>query len=182
MKIPRCRVWVAYIAIALVFASENKAARAQALPDTIEKIKPSIVGIGTFQETRRPPANFRGTGFVVADGLHIVTNAHVLPERVDTEKKEALSVFSGKADSVEIREATKIAEDRDHDLVILKITGRPLPAAILGESAKEKPTRSPASRSAWFSVSTRLHIERSLSDYFRDHAHCYSPVIQPAVR
>ena len=154
MKIPRCRVWVAYIAIALLLASENKAAQAQALPDTIEKIKPSIVGIGTFQKTRRPPANFRGTGFVVADGLHIVTNAHVFPERVDTEKKEALSVFSGKADSVEIREATKIAEDRDHDLVILKITGRPLPAAILGESAKEKPTRSPASRSAWFSVST----------------------------
>ena len=93
MKIPRCRVWVAYIAIALVFASENKAAQAQALPDTIEKIKPSIVGIGTFQETRRPPANFRGTGFVVADGLHIVTNAHVLPERVDTEKKKPSAYF-----------------------------------------------------------------------------------------
>ena len=64
------------------------AADGNSLPDTIEKVKPAVVAIGTFQKTRRPPSIFRGTGFVVADGLHVVTNAHVLPEKLDFEKRE----------------------------------------------------------------------------------------------
>jgi hypothetical protein len=52
------------------------------------KNKPSIVAIGTFEKTRRPPPNFRGTGFVVADGLHVIINAHVLGEKIDTEKRK----------------------------------------------------------------------------------------------
>lgn len=109
-------------------------ATAQSLPETIEKIKPAIVGIGTFQKTRRPPSIFRGTGFVIADGLHVATNAHVLPEKVDSEKREWIAVFAGKANAVDLREATKIAEDRDHDIAILKITGRPLTAMSLSDS------------------------------------------------
>ena len=111
-------------------------AQAQNLADTIEKIKPSIVAIGTFQKTRRPPSIFRGTGFIVADGLHVVTNAHVLQEKIDTEKKETLTIFSGKSDRIEIREATKLVEDLDHDLVILKISGRPLTALTIGDSSR----------------------------------------------
>src|SRR4030065_2700752 len=38
------------------------------LSRTIENIKPSVVGIGTFQKTRSPPVSFIGTGFVVGDG------------------------------------------------------------------------------------------------------------------
>ena len=71
---------------------------------------------------------------MVADGLHVITNAHVLPKKIDSEKKEIVAVFAGKANLVEIREATKVAEDRDHDLAILKIIGRPLPAMSLGDS------------------------------------------------
>ena len=123
-----------FIGIVSLSAVRALAGDAAALPDVIEKIKPAIVGVGVFQKTRRPPSIFRGTGFVVADGLHVITNAHVLPEKIDSEKKEIVAVFAGKANLVEIREATKIAEDRDHDLVILKITGRPLPAMSLGDS------------------------------------------------
>jgi serine protease Do len=123
-----------FIGIVSLSAVRALAGDAAALPDVIEKIKPAIVGVGVFQKTRRPPSIFRGTGFVVADGLHVITNAHVLPEKIDSEKKEIVAVFAGKANLIEIREATKIAEDRDHDLVILKITGRPLPAMSLGDS------------------------------------------------
>lgn len=35
------------------------------LIQTIEKIKSSVVGIGTFQKTRSPAVNYVGTGFVV---------------------------------------------------------------------------------------------------------------------
>ena len=51
----------------------------QPLVDTIARVKPSIVGVGTVQKTRRPPSILRGTGFVVADGRHVITNAHVIP-------------------------------------------------------------------------------------------------------
>lgn len=135
MKIDSARVWfgcVLSLALGLAFCE----AQAQNLPDTIEKIKPSIVAIGTFQKTRRPPSVFRGTGFVIGDGLHIATNAHVMPDKIDGEKKESLAVFSGKADRIEIREASKIAEDLDHDLVILKITGRPLNPMVIGDSSR----------------------------------------------
>jgi S1-C subfamily serine protease len=51
------------------------------------------------------------------------------------EKKSSRS-FAGKGNVIDIREATKIAEDRAHDVVILKITGQPLVAMPLGDSDK----------------------------------------------
>lgn len=136
------RSWIATLRRALlagaVLPSICSAADANSLPDTIEKIKPAVVAVGTFQKTRRPPSIFRGTGFVTADGLHVITNAHVLPDKIDAEKKEFIAVFAGNANQVEVREAAKIGEDRDHDLAVLKITGRPLPAFTL---AKAQPVR-----------------------------------------
>ena len=88
MKISHPRVWLGLGGIAGLLGLAAPSAQAQNLADTIEKIKPSIVAIGTFQKTRRPPSIFRGTGFIVADGLHVVTNAHVLQEKIDTEKKK----------------------------------------------------------------------------------------------
>lgn len=105
-----------------------------ALPNTIVKIKTGVVAIGTFQKTRRPPAIFRGTGFVVGDGLHIATNAHVVPAKLDQDKNEMIAVFSGNAKDVAVRQAIKIAEDSDHDLAILRIQGSPLAALPLGDS------------------------------------------------
>lgn len=127
-------LWPTIIAIFFLPFIYGAARATENLPDTIEKIKPSIVAIGTFQRTRRPPSIFRGTGFAIADGRHIVTNAHVLLDKLDTEKREILAVFAGKANAIEIREATKVAESRDYDIAVLKITGRPLPAMILGDS------------------------------------------------
>jgi S1-C subfamily serine protease len=89
--------WLALVLGAVLSLGLSTTAEAQNLPDTIEKIKPAIVAIGTFQRTRRPPSVFRGTGFAIHDGLHIVTNAHVHPEKVDSERKEIIAVFAGKA-------------------------------------------------------------------------------------
>lgn len=46
----------------------------------------------------------------------MVTNAHVVPEKLDIEKKEVVAVFAGKANLVKVREATKVGEDRDRRL------------------------------------------------------------------
>ena len=132
----KIRLWLVLVISNLLLVLYASTAAAENLPDTIEKIKPSVVGIGTFQRTRRPPSVFHGTGFAIADGLHVVTNAHVLPEKLDAERKEVLAVFAGKANTIEIREATKVAESRDHDIAVLKITGRPLPPMILGDSSR----------------------------------------------
>ncbi len=104
------------------------------LEETIIKIKPSIVGIGTYQKMKSPPLTLMGTGFVVSDGLHIVTNAHVIPETLNLEKMEKQVVITGHDSKPEIRDATVIAKDKDYDLALLKINGPALPALQLGSS------------------------------------------------
>lgn len=103
---------------------------------TIENIKPSIVGIGTVQKTRSPPVNFLGTGFVVDDGLHVVTNAHVVPEVLDIANNESYTVITGKGKQAEFRVAAIAAIDKEHDLALLKITGPALPSMKLGDADK----------------------------------------------
>jgi serine protease Do len=109
-------------------------AEAADLTDTIDKIKASIVAVGTVQPTRRPAAKFQATGFVVAQGRHIITNAHALPDFLDTQNKETLAIFIGQGKPIESRLATKIAIDPIHDLALLEIEGAPLPPLRLGES------------------------------------------------
>lgn len=116
------------------FVFFNSAVADNTLSQTIEKVRPSVVGIGTVMQTRSPPASFRGTGFVVGDGLHIITNAHVVSPLLDSEHKEMLAIFVGRGESAQARQATKIAVDPDHDLALLKITGEPLPALTIGNS------------------------------------------------
>lgn len=106
------------------------------LVKTIEQVKPSIVGIGTVQMTRSPPVNFLGTGFVLDDGLHVVTNAHVVPEVLDIANKESYVVITGKGKQPELRVATIVAIDKDHDLALLKISGAALPTMKLGDAEK----------------------------------------------
>ena len=106
--------------------------RAADLMQTIESVKPSIVGIGTFLQMRSPAVSFVGTGFVVGDGLSVVTNAHVIPELIDDEHMETLRILTGKGS--EYRPATLVSMDRLHDLALLRITGTPLPAMKVGDS------------------------------------------------
>ena len=106
------------------------------LPATIERVKPSIVGVGTVQKTRRPPYKIVGTGFVVADGHYVITNAHVIPEELNTAELEYLAVFAGKDKQMNIRQAIAVRVDEVHDLALLKIEGKSLPALSLGQSSR----------------------------------------------
>lgn len=60
------------------------------LPETIERIKPSVVVVGTYQQTRSPQFVMRGTGFVVGDGRQVATNAHVIQQALDEAAGERL--------------------------------------------------------------------------------------------
>jgi serine protease Do len=107
-----------------------------ALPEQIERIKPSIVAVGTYLPTRGPRFAFRGTGFVVGDGTLVATNAHVVPDTIESDKMETIAVLvdSGPAREPQVREARIAGLDREHDLALLRISGAALPALRLGES------------------------------------------------
>jgi S1-C subfamily serine protease len=105
------------------------------LPDTIARVKPSIVAVGSFQRTRSPAFRFSGTGFIVGDGTLVATNAHVVREQTDAAAMESLTVIvRPPGRDPEPRTATKIATDPERDLALLRIAGPPLPALVLREA------------------------------------------------
>lgn len=112
-------------------------ARAADAQDTIARVKLSVVGVGTYARARAPPFQFRGTGFAVADGSIVVTNAHVLPSALDEAKSESLSILIPASSSkpATVREAFRLAVDADADLALLKLSGEPLPPLKLGKSS-----------------------------------------------
>jgi serine protease Do len=100
---------------------------------TIEKVKASVVAVGTFARTRTPQFQFLGTGFAVDDGTLIVTNAHVVPALIDPAKMECLAILvaaPGKAgnEQAQVREAKQIAVDPGSDVALLRISAPALPA------------------------------------------------------
>ena len=106
------------------------------LIDVISKSKPSIVAVGSFNITDSPRFGFRGTGFVVGDGSLVITNAHVLPDTQEDEFGAGLAIrVVSDPTRLELRPATVISIDKTHDLVLLKIDGKPLPALPLADSA-----------------------------------------------
>lgn len=108
------------------------------LVKTVEHIKPAIIGIGSFQKLRSPPVNFLGTGFVIKDGLHAITNAHVISDLSGNTSKDSLIIMTGRGDKPELRNATIVALDKEHDLALLRFEGTALPAMKLGDAIKIK--------------------------------------------
>jgi S1-C subfamily serine protease len=123
------------VSAGLLLGPKTSSAATDPLTDTIARIKPSVVGVGTYQKTRNPPASFTATGFVVVDGVHVVTNAHVLPRELNIEHKETLIVLVNTAEQVDMRNAQVVAIDRVRDLALLRIEGPPLPSLTIGDSS-----------------------------------------------
>ena len=103
--------------------------------DTVQQVKPGVVGVGTFMPTGRPPANLLGTGFAVLDGHYVVSCAHVFSKPLNSEKREMYAVFVGHGlQPISVRAAELVASDKVRDLALLKIAGDPLPPLKLGDS------------------------------------------------
>ena len=103
---------------------------------TIERVKGAVVAVGTLQRTRVPPFQFRGSGFAVADGLVIVTNAHVLPTKLDDEHFEKIAILIPARGQVkgQVREIQASKIEVETDLALLKVGGPPLPALTVADS------------------------------------------------
>lgn len=104
------------------------------LSSTIEKIKPSIVAVGTFKATQSPQFAFRGTGFVINSSNEVVTNSHVLPDSTQLDSPELAVLVRGPQERIAIRRAQVVRKEPAHDLAIIRVEGPPLPALEIGDS------------------------------------------------
>jgi S1-C subfamily serine protease len=107
------------------------------LPDTIARLKPSVVLVGTFKATNSPRFQLRGTGFVVGRGAQVITNAHVLPDNLDQSDAATLVVqVRGSDGGWQMRPAYVVSRSAEHDLVLLRFDGPAAPAVVVGDSSR----------------------------------------------
>ncbi|NHO64717.1 trypsin-like peptidase domain-containing protein [Aestuariicella hydrocarbonica] len=111
-------------------------AQAGSLPETLDKVRGSVIAVGTVTPARSlkrkgPPVKILATGFVVGNGRQVITNMHVLPETIDTDNGEVLVVFSGRGQAAKATSAKVRATDAEHDLALLELTGATLQPLVL---------------------------------------------------
>jgi S1-C subfamily serine protease len=113
-------------------------AQAQTPQATIERVKSSVVAIGTYQTTRVPQFRFLGTGFAVGDGTLAATNAHVIPATLEpgADPELLVALLPGTEPArVGLRKLSRVATDTEHDIALLKMDGPPLRPLALRDSA-----------------------------------------------
>jgi S1-C subfamily serine protease len=126
------------LAFAAGLACCSGAARAETLPELVARAKRSVVIVGSYGLMDNPRFGFRAAGFAVVDGLHVLTNAHVVPEETPGRIDRSLAVQVWAPESQwQLRSAKVVATDRAHDLALLQIDGPKLP--VLKLAAKEVP-------------------------------------------
>jgi S1-C subfamily serine protease len=135
----RRRLLAAAVTVGLLpLLAHVPAAFAQLPQATIERVKGSVVAIGTFQSTRVPQFRFLGTGFVVGDGTLAATNAHVLPATLEPGADPELLVAllpGSELSRVGVRKLVRLAVDSEHDLAVLRMDGPPMKPLALRDSA-----------------------------------------------
>jgi S1-C subfamily serine protease len=105
------------------------------LADTVARIKPSLVVVGTFNTLKSPPFTMRGTGFVVGNGTLVATNSHVVPEVLGTEASpDIVTILARQGNEVRRYTAKIVSRDPDYDLAVLRVADVTLPAMALGSA------------------------------------------------
>ena len=121
-------------------------ARAEDLPGLIARVKSSVLLVGSYGVLDSPRFGFRGTGFVVADGRHALTNAHVLPSEQTpagrVERSVVVQAF-GSDGQWRMREASVVAVDNIHDIALLRFEGPPLTPLPLRQDKTAAPEGTP---------------------------------------
>ena len=105
------------------------------LADTVARVKPSVVLVGTYLATDNPRFRLRGTGFLVGQGNEVVTNAHVLPAEATATDPALVVQVRSPGGQWQMREATLLARDNPRDLALLRMAGPPGPPLVVGDSA-----------------------------------------------
>lgn len=106
-------------------------ASALPLPDLIAQAKRSVVVVGSYGLMDNPRFGFRATGFVVGEGLHVITNAHVVPPDEPGRIDRSIAVQVWQDGTWRMRSARLLGRDLRNDLALLEIDGPAVPALTL---------------------------------------------------
>jgi S1-C subfamily serine protease len=98
------------------------------LPAVVSKMRQSVVGIAIFLPFNGGSPSLTGSGFIVADGRHVITCAHVI-KRIDEKITQIIYVLVDNGGRIDRRLATVIAQEPAYDIALLRIEGDPLPPA-----------------------------------------------------
>jgi len=113
------------------------ASRALGMADTVARLKPSVVLVGTYRETDNPRFQLRGSGFLVGRGQQVVTCSHVLPAGEGAARDTDLVVQALRPDGSWVRHPVRLgAIDDRSDLALLTLETSVGPAATLGDSSR----------------------------------------------
>ncbi len=106
------------------------------LPDTVARIKPALVVVGSYRNTDSPRFRMRGSGFVVGDGnLGHHQSPCILPEASENMANATLVVQVRRpGGELSMRQATVVRVDKVHDLALLRFEGAAAPALRIGDS------------------------------------------------
>lgn len=130
---------LARFAAGLIFAMSFDTTAHADLIETVMRMKPSVVLVGTYGATDSPRFAFRGTGFIVDTGNLAITNAHVLPEALPGNNARSIVVqVWSEPGQWNLRSARVAAMDRIHDLALLEFDGpRGNPVTLAQVAARE---------------------------------------------
>ncbi len=134
------RLWAAFplICVLIVAAGwsspSTPSPRPLSMPDLIVKQRVAVVVVGTYNPLSKPPSQFLGTGFAIADRRLIATNWHVVQPILAGGRDRELRVFSLSDRESRGRAALLRKQDPDHDLALLEYDGPAIPGLVIGDS------------------------------------------------
>ena len=127
-----------FLALLLILPGRNIGAHENntSLVETIKKVKPSIIAVGTYHPLSSPAVSFYGTGFVFSKNGYAITAEHVIS--AINRKGDAANVyafFPAVGNSKKFR-ARVITKNIKYDLAIIKLEGSGFNHVRLGDSSK----------------------------------------------
>ncbi len=132
--------YTTYISICFVlfFSGEKVVAQnhGASLVDTLKKVKPAIIAVGTYHPLSKPAVKFFGTGFVCSNNGYAITAEHVISAIKEKDNINNLSVFFPETGSSRKIRAKIVIESSKHDLSVIKLVGNDFNYVNLGDSSK----------------------------------------------
>lgn len=109
-------------------------ADAMSIPDIVEKVSPSVVGINVVTNS----AVYMGTGIIMSEDGYIITNAHVVDgaEKISVKLPSSYSDSSATNDDDLTVDAKLVGKDTQTDIAVLKIDKTGLHKAEFGKSSE----------------------------------------------
>ena len=131
--------------------------QADSLPETLKRVRPSLVGVGTYDPLGSPRGNLLGTGFFVGDGRHVATAFHLAAtDQGALTAPTRLAIFVGTGQHAKVHMARRVREDPQHDLAILATEGDPHP--VLSPSSGPLPDEGTAIAIMGFPIGNSLGL------------------------